>query len=60
MKKPTKPAKPPVPKTISFSIRLSPTGRAALIKAGEAEERPAAWIAQRAVVAWLKEKGFLK
>jgi hypothetical protein len=57
MKKPTKPA---VPKSISFSIRLAPVARAALIKAGEAEERPAAWIAQRAVMTWLKEKGFLK
>jgi hypothetical protein len=55
-----KSAKPAAPKTISFSIRLTPTARAALIKAGEAEERPAAWIAQRAVVGWLKEKGFLK
>jgi len=49
-----------VAKTTPFSIRLSPRARAALIKAGEAEERAAAWIAQRAVLAWLKENGFLK
>jgi hypothetical protein len=56
MKKPVKPA----PKSIAFSIRLTPEARAALIKAGAAEERPAAWIAQKAVTLWLKEKGFLK
>jgi predicted transcriptional regulator len=55
-----KPAAKPATKSIAFSIRLSPEARKALIKAGEAEERSAAWIAQRAVVQWLKEKGFLK
>jgi hypothetical protein len=54
------PKKPAVAKTTAFSIRLTPRARAALIKAGEAEERAAAWIAQRAVLAWLKEKGYLK
>jgi hypothetical protein len=58
MKKSAKPSS--VPKTTAFSIRLTPRARAALIKAGEAEERAAAWIAQRAVLAWLKENGFLK
>ena len=57
MKKPV--AKPAV-KSIAFSIRLTPEARRALLRAGEAEERPAAWLAQRAVMQWLKEKGFLK
>lgn len=47
-------------KTVPFSIRLTPRARAALIKAGDAEDRAAAWIAQRAVLDWLKENGFLK
>jgi hypothetical protein len=55
-----KPVAKPVPKSIPFSIRLAPAARAALIKAGETEERPAAWIAQRAVMQWLKANGFLK
>jgi hypothetical protein len=61
MKKPAaKLATKPAPKSIAFSIRLSPEARKALIKAGEAEERPAAWIAQRAVMQWLTLNGFLK
>lgn len=55
MGKPKKPAA----KT-HFSMRLAPELRLALIKAGEAEERPAAWIATKAIEAWLREKGFLK
>jgi hypothetical protein len=47
-------------KSTPFSIRLTPRARAALIKAGEAEERAAAWIAQRAVLDWLKANGYLK
>jgi predicted transcriptional regulator len=43
-----------------FSMRLAPDLRLALVKAGEAEERPAAWIATKAIEAWLREKGYLK
>jgi hypothetical protein len=37
------------PETIPFAVRLPREAREALIKAGESEERPAAWIAQRAM-----------
>jgi predicted transcriptional regulator len=63
VKKPAKPARSvqkPEKSSIAFSIRLSAEGRAALIEAGKAEERSAAWIAQRAVTQWLKTNGFLK
>lgn len=56
MKKTVKPA----PKSVAFSIRLSTEARAALQKAGKTEERSAAWVAQRAVMQWLKAEGYLK
>jgi hypothetical protein len=54
------PGRPHKTITIPFAVRLVPEAREALIKAGEAEERPAAWIAQRAIVLWLKDNGWLK
>jgi predicted transcriptional regulator len=39
---------------------LSPEEREALQKAASAEDKPMAYVAQRAVVAWLKEQGWLK
>jgi hypothetical protein len=51
MPKPTKP---------SFSVRLDDNERAALDKAAKAEDRPAAYIVRRVLLAWLKAKGFLK
>ena len=59
MKKPKAAAKL-VPKAKPFSIRLMPDVRAALDKAGQAEDRPAAYIALRSIVEDLKAKGFLK
>jgi predicted transcriptional regulator len=59
MKKPkaaTKPAPPRKP----FSVRLAPDVRAALDKMGKAEDRPAAYIAQRFIVEGLKAGGLLK
>jgi predicted transcriptional regulator len=41
-------------KSVSFSIRLPAAAREALIEAAKAEQRSAAWIAQRAVLAWLE------
>jgi hypothetical protein len=46
--------------TIPFAVRLKPDAHTALIEAGAAEERPAAWVAQRAIIQWLKESGWLK
>jgi predicted transcriptional regulator len=43
-----------------FSMGLEPAERAALDKAAKAEDRPAAYVARRALVMWLKEQGFLK
>jgi hypothetical protein len=48
------------PETIPFAVRLPREAREALIKAGESEERPATWIAQRAIMAWLKTNGWLE
>jgi predicted transcriptional regulator len=39
---------------------LSPEEREALQKAASAEDKPIAYVARRAVVAWLKEQGWLK
>jgi len=52
--------RPVKPETIPFAVRLPREAREALIKAGESEERPAAWIAQRAIIAWLKTNGWLE
>jgi hypothetical protein len=43
-----------------FSLRLNPDERKALDKAAAAEDRPSAYVARRAILDWLKEKGFLK
>jgi len=43
-----------------FSLRLSPDERKALDKAAAAEDRPSAYVARRAILDWLKEKGFMK
>ena len=43
-----------------FSLRLSPDERKALDKAAAAEDRPSAYVARRAILEWLKEKGFMK
>jgi len=59
MKKPKAVVKAP-PKAKPFSIRLMPDVRAALTKAGEAEDRPAAYIALRYILDGLKTGGFLK
>jgi hypothetical protein len=48
------------PKAKPFSIRLEPAVRAALSKAGDAEQRPAAFIALRFIVDGLKAGGYLK
>lgn len=51
----TKPQSKPV-----FGVRLSADERKALNKAAAAEDRPAAYVARRAILDWLKAKGFLK
>lgn len=43
-----------------FSIRLSADERKVLEKAATAEDRPLAYVARRAIMEWLKEKGFMK
>jgi len=43
-----------------LSIRLGPDERKALEKAAKEEDRPMAYVARRAILDWLKEKGFLK
>jgi hypothetical protein len=60
MKKPTtkKVAAKPEPKTM-FGIRLATEEREALDKAAAAEDRPAAYVARRAILEWLKSNGFL-
>jgi len=50
----------PGPKPKPFSIRLSSEVRAALSKAGEAEDRPAAYVALRYITEGLRSAGFLK
>lgn len=49
----------PQPKTM-FGIRLATEEREALDKAAAAEDRPAAYVARRAILDWLKERGYLK
>ena len=51
--KPTRPGK------ALFSIGLEPQEREALDKAAATEDRSSAYVARRAVLGWLKEKGFL-
>ena len=51
-----KPTAKPAPKAKPFSIRLMPDVRAALDKAGQVEDRPAAYIALAAVVEDLRRK----
>ena len=51
----------PAPKSQTkpvFGVRLSADERKALDKAAAAEDRPAAYVARRAILDWLKEKGF--
>lgn len=55
-----KPAKKPAPVAKQFSIRLEPEIRAALTKAGKAEDRPAAYVALRYLKNGLKESGFIE
>jgi hypothetical protein len=43
-----------------FGVRLSADERKALDMAAAAEDRPAAYVARRAILDWLKEKGFMK
>jgi predicted transcriptional regulator len=53
----------PVPKSQAkpvFGIRLSADERKALDKAATAEDRPAAYVARRAILDWLKANGYLK
>jgi predicted transcriptional regulator len=50
----------PEPKTVPFSIRLIPAVREALEKVGKAEDRPASYIALRAIVDYLRAYGALK
>ena len=53
----------PAPKSQAkpvFGVRLSEDERKALDNAAEAEDRPAAYVARRAILEWLKKKGFLK
>ena len=57
MKKVVKPVvKAPRP---VFGIRLSADERQALDSAASAEDRPAAYVARRAILEWLREKGYL-
>jgi len=56
MKQPAKSLKEKTP----FSIRLDKAARDALAKAAKREDRYSAYIAQRAVLEWLKTNGFLK
>jgi predicted transcriptional regulator len=58
MKK-VKPAPKPQAKPV-FGVRISADERKALDKAATAEDRPAGYVARRAILDWLKEKGFLK
>ncbi len=54
----------PKPKTkkvkANFTIRIAPEVRAALDKAGEAEDRSAGYVALRFIVEGLKAGGYLK
>jgi predicted transcriptional regulator len=43
-----------------FSLSLDPAERAALDKAAVKEDRSSAYVARRAIIEWLKERGFLK
>ena len=43
-----------------FSMGLERKEREALEKAAKAEDRPAAYVARRALVEWLKANGWLK
>jgi predicted transcriptional regulator len=61
MKKPTKASTKPVKEARGmFGIRLSADERAALDAAAAAEDRPAAYVARRAIMEWLERNGFLK
>jgi predicted transcriptional regulator len=51
-------AKPPGKS--KFGYRLNAAEHEALDKAAAAEDRSSGYIARRALVEWLKEKGFLK
>jgi predicted transcriptional regulator len=46
--------------SLMLSIRLSAEERKTLEKAAAAEDRPLAYVARRAILEWLKTKGFLK
>jgi len=43
-----------------FTVRLDQTEKEALEAAAKAEDRAASWIARRAIISWLKAKGFMK
>ncbi|MGB8898241.1 MAG: hypothetical protein WCC90_02825 [Methylocella sp.] len=58
MKKTAKP--PPTRVKPLFSMQLDLNEREALDKAAKAEDRPAAYVARRALVEWLKANGWLK
>ena len=62
MKKPVGRGRPASqgPKAKPFSVRLELEVRAALSKAGDAEQRPAAFIALRYIVEGLKAGGWIK
>jgi hypothetical protein len=47
-------------KVAPLSVRFLPAARAALEKAALADDRPVSVLAQKIIVDWLKEKGFLK
>jgi predicted DNA-binding protein len=43
-----------------LSVRLEEEVHEALAAAGKAEDRSSAYVARRAILEWLKKKGFLK
>lgn len=47
-------------KTEMTCVRLTPEVKAALKAAAEAEDRPIAYVIERATIQWLRRGGFLK
>jgi hypothetical protein len=47
-------------KLAPIGVRLTPAAKKALEKAAQDDARPVAALAQKIIMDWLKEKGFLK
>lgn len=47
-------------KLAPIGVRLTPAAKKALEKAAQEDSRPMAALAQKIIMDWLKEKGFLK